>query len=48
MVAHNRLRRFAPGHTGKMAESMVAAICTQTDSNVTRATWEIKVPGPSQ
>ena len=31
----NRIRGFASGHTGKMAASMAAAICTKTDSHVT-------------
>ena len=36
---HNRLLSFAPGHAGKMAASMAAAICTQTDCHVTTVTW---------
>ena len=45
---HNRLRNFSSGHTSKMAASMVAIICTQSDSHVTTVTWEIKDLGLSQ
>ena len=48
---HNRLRSFASDHTGRMAASMAAAICTQTadrhattDSHVgNKASWAFAV-----